>query len=456
MSPAELLEVAIGIVERLNPRLNAVVHKLYDFARARLRESKIDGPFAGVPYLLKDLVTMWEGTPHTNATAYMRNVVSRTDSEAMRRVRAAGFVLFGKTNSPENGWALTTEPVLYGATHNPWAWELTPGGSSGGSAAAVASGMVPIAEGGDGAGSIRVPAAHCGLVGLKPSRGRVPTAPIGDMWYGGIVNLCVSRTVRDTAAYLDVVAGALPGDPYTPKAPHETWRSLARRSTSRLRIGFGTASPAGGDVHPEVADAVRRAAQQLEQMGHIVEEHALHLDVPTVWRAYARMAAVQTAHAFELQERLVGRPVGRDDVEPMTWAILERGRSVRGVDHAHDVEKIRIAGRTIATDLAPYDAFVTPVIREPPLPLGARPMNHSDLDRYNAQFASDAAFAFPLNVAGLPGISLPLYETAGQLPIGVQIAGRYGDEATLLRLATALEEALPWRERRPPIHALST
>ncbi|WP_292628136.1 amidase [Mesorhizobium sp.] len=226
VSPAELVEAAITMIERLNPALNAVIHRLYDMARASAETVDRSAPFAGVPFLLKELGSSWTGAPNTNSCSFLRDVVADFDTEVVRRMKAAGLVLVGKSNAPENGWSISTEPKLYGATKNPWKHGITPGGSSGGAAAAIASRMVPIAEASDGAGSIRIPASCCGIVGLKPSRGRVSLAPFGDYWYGGAYFLCCSRTVRDTAAYLDAVAGALPGDPYTPPVPGGSWQPL--------------------------------------------------------------------------------------------------------------------------------------------------------------------------------------------------------------------------------------
>ena len=267
VSPAELVEAAITLVERLNPALNAVIHRLYDMARAQAQTVDRSAPFAGVPFLLKELASSWTGAPNTNSCFYLRDVVADSDTEVVRRMKAAGLVLVGKSNAPENGWSITTEPKLYGVTKNPWKEGITPGGSSGGAAAAVASRMVPIAEASDGAGSIRIPASCCGIVGLKPSRGRVSLAPFGDYWYGGAYFLCCSRSVRDTAAYLDAVAGALPGDPYTPPVPDASWLSLSARAPKRLRIGFTVTPPNGTAIDPEVKAAVLATVATLERLG---------------------------------------------------------------------------------------------------------------------------------------------------------------------------------------------
>ena len=452
VTPAELVETAISVIDRVNPGLNAVVHRLYDMARAQVAAVPTDAPFAGVPYLLKELASMWEGAPLTNSCAWMKDLRAPVDSESTRRTKAAGFVLVGKSNAPENGWAITSEPKLYGATHNPWRADVTPGGSSGGSAAAVAARLVPLAEASDGAGSIRVPASCCGLVGLKPSRGRVTLAPFGDYWSGGAYFLCVSRTVRDTAAYLDALAGALPGDPYTPPTPAASWLSLAGQAPARLRVGFTVTPPDGSPIDPEAVEAVRRTARVLEGLGHDVEEKNMALDAASAWKTYTRMTPIESAATFAALASAVGREATEADVEPTTWAIIQRGRARPATDYAADVQALRVLSREIAADLLPYDVYLTPTLTQKPRPLGYWNMNEPDLDRYNAKW-TDAVFMFPFNITSLPAISLPLHWSADGLPMGVQAVGRYGDEATLLALATVLEQAMPWRERRPEVCA---
>lgn len=452
VSPAELLDTAITVIDRVNPQLNAVIHKLYDMARDQLAAVPAQAPFAGVPFLLKELASMWQGAPLTNSSRWMKDVRAPFDSEAARRTKAAGFVLVGKSNAPENGWSISTEPKLYGVTHNPWRPDVTAGGSSGGSAAAVAARMVPLAEASDGAGSIRVPASNCGLVGLKPSRGRITLAPFGDYWYGGAYFFCVSRTVRDTAAYLDAMAGALPGDAYTPPRPVEPWLELAGRAPRRLRIGFTVTPPNGTAIDPEAVAAVRNTAAVLERLGHDVEEKDMALDGAAAWKTYTSMTPAETAAGFENLAGLVGRPVTQDDVEPVTWAIIQRGRAQTAVEHVNLMNALRGLSRDIAADLRPFDVYLTPTLTQKPRPLGYYDMSEPDLDRYNAKWA-DAAFMFPFNITGLPAISLPLHWSADGLPMGVQAIGRDGDEATLLALATVLESEMPWRDRRPPVCA---
>jgi amidase len=297
-----------------------------------------------------------------------------------------------------------------------------------------------------------VPAACCGVVGLKPSRGRVTLAPFGDYWHGGAYFFCVSRTVRDTAGYLDALAGALPGDPYSPPTPADSWLALAARPPVRLRIGFTVTPPDGGPIDPEAVAAVHRTARVLEGLGHHVEEKDMALDAASAWQIYTRMTPVESAAIFDALAAVVGRAVTAADVEPTTWAIIEAGRGRKATDYAADVQALRVLSRAIAADLTPYDVYLTPTLTQPPRPLGYWSMNEPDLLRYNAKW-TDAVFMFPFNISSLPAISLPLHWSADGLPIGVQAVGRYGDEATLLALATVLEQAMPWRHRRPPVCA---
>jgi amidase len=452
VSPVETVEAAVTLIERLNPQLNAVIHKLYDMGRKAAPTVDRNAPFAGVPFLLKELASMWEGAPLTNSSAFLKDQVATVDSEATRRIKAAGMLLVGKSNAPENGWSITTEPKLYGTTHNPWKAGITPGGSSGGSAAAVAARMVPIGEASDGAGSIRVPASCCGVVGLKPSRGRVTLAPFGDYWYGSAYFLCATRTVRDTAAYLDALAGSVPGDPYTPPTPDVSWLHLASRAPKKLRAGFTVTPPNGTAIDPQVKATVLATVKTLEGMGHTVEEHDMAMDGDAAWKLYTHMTPVETAALFDWMETVIGRPVTPDAVEPVTWAIIQRGRSISGVQHANDIGQLRQLSHAIAADLQPYDIFVTPTLTQLPRPLGYYDMTMTDLDAYNAKWA-DSVFMFPFNLSGLPAISLPVGWSAEGIPMGVQLVGRYGDEATVLAASTQLEQAMPWRDRRPPISA---
>ena len=450
VTPLELVEEAIRRIEAVNPQLNAVIYKNYDDARERAGADVPDGPFQGVPYLIKELATMWEGIPQTNSSAYCKDFVAPYDHEVVARLKRSGFVLVGKTNAPEFGWALTTEPEMYGRTNNPWAEGISPGGSSGGSAAAVAARILPLAEASDAAGSIRGPASICGLVGLKPSRGRATLAPGADFFYGAAHFLCVSRTVRDTAAFLDVTSGELPGDPYNTPPPDRPWLEEVGADPGHLRVGFTTSAPHGRPVHDEAAAAVRNTAKLLENLGHDVEEHDMAVDADAAWRNYTRITAVQTAMVYGGAAPFIGHEVTADEVSPTMHAIIERGKSLSGVEHSGDVEQYRIFSREIVTDLAPYDLFLTPALTQPPRPFGYWDMSEPDIDVYNAKW-TDAVYLYLFNISGQPAMSLPMHWSADGLPIGVQLVGRPCDEATLIRVAGQLESAQPWITRRPPI-----
>ncbi|WP_112321948.1 amidase [Oceanibium sediminis] len=448
LAPIDLVEAGVRAIEELNPSLNAVIHKLYDMGREGAKNVVPgSGPLAGVPFLLKELASSWEGAPLTNASRFLKDQVAPADSEISRRLRAGGLLLLGKSNAPENGWSITTEPALYGRTLNPWNPDLTPGGSSGGTAVAVATGMVPIADASDGAGSIRVPASCCGVVGLKPSRGRVTLSPFADYWAGGAYFLCNSRTIRDTAAWLDVVGGSMPGDPYWIASPSRPCMDLMAEPTGPLRVGVVTTSPDGKPINPEIVALVERVADFLKDMGHDVQAHEMDYDAEANWKTYTDMTCVESAAMYDFMEGIVGRPVTPDDVEPVTWAIIERGRATRATEHAGRIEAVRQIGRSVVQDLGCFDITLTPVLTQPPRPQGFYDMSLTDLDDYNALW-SDSVFMSPFNMSGQPAISLPLGE-AGNMPAGVQIVARIGDEGRLLALSAQLEQAMPWADRRP-------
>lgn len=450
VTPGELVEAGVRAIEALNPALNAVVHKLYDFGRADAsRVVPGSSPLAGVPFLLKELASRWKDAPVTNSCRFLSDQIAEADSEISRRLRAGGLLLLGKSNAPENGWSITTEPVLYGATVNPWNAGVTAGGSSGGTAVAVATGMVPVAEASDGAGSIRVPASCCGVVGLKPSRGRVTLAPFADYWAGGAYFLCNSRTVRDTAAWLDVVQGALPGDPYWIAPPDAPYLDAIGRAPEGLRVGVVGGLPGGGHYDAEVRALVDQVAGVLETAGHDVEYHDIRFDTDEAWKTYTDMTCVETAGMFDFFETVLGRKVTPDDVEPVTWAIIGRGRATPATVHMGRVERVRQIAREIASELDRFDIVITPTLTRPPRPVGFYDMSLTDLDDYNALWA-DSVFQFPFNISGQPAISLPLGE-AGGLPAGVQLVARRGEDGVLLAVSALLEQAMPWAGRRPTV-----
>ena len=451
IQPIELVDEAIRRIEELNPAVNAVIYKAYDSAREIANGPLPDGPFKGVPYLLKELATMAEGMPTTNSCRYLQNFVSPLDLEIVTRVKKAGFIILGKSNAPEFGWAITTEPAMYGPTLNPWKEGITAGGSSGGSSVAVATGMVPLAEASDGAGSIRVPASNNGILGLKPSRGTSTFAPVwADYWHGAAQFLCVSRTVRDSAAYLDAIYGTLPGDSFAapPREPN-FFLNQSKKNPGKLRVGYTINSPDGQALDPEVVQAVQKTAALLEELGHSVEEHNMNVNAAEAWEVYTRMTAVVTVDNFNVLKQFIGHDVRADEVSPVMWSMLNYGKSVSGAQHANDIESVKMTSRAIASDLAPFDVYLTPTLPQQPRPLGYFDMNMDDILEYNKIMMADAIYMFPFNVSGQPAMNVPMHWSQDGVPIGVQLVGRNHDEATLLQVAAQLEVAAPWRDKRP-------
>jgi amidase len=447
----ELVDEAISRIERLNPRLNAVTHKLYDQARASCALPLSMGVFAGVPFLIKDLAVGWQGLPVTYSCRYFKDFIAPSDWDIAKKTRATGLIPLGKTNVPEMGASSSTEPLLNGSTINPWDNKVIPGGSSGGSSVAVASRMVPLADASDGGGSIRIPAAVNAVVGLKPSRGRMTLGPdVVDFWYGSAVFLCVSRSVRDTAAYLDALCGCRPGEPYALPNPQESFFSVLQRAPRRLRIGFTTINPDGTPLHPEVKAAVKQAATLCERLGFDVGEFDFRYDVQSMQKAFERITATLTAAFFEDSAVLFGRSVSETEVEPATWNLIQTGKAVSGIQHATDIENVRKIARDIANDAIALDALLIPVLPTPPPPTGTRGPGEPDAKKCWANVLSDLIFCQPINASGQPAITVPLYRTAQDVPVGVQFVARLGDEATLLQIAGQLEQLQPWRDKRPP------
>ncbi|CAM5770965.1 amidase [Labrys miyagiensis] len=450
VSSQEMVETAIELIERFDPRLNTIVIRTFELARETAQDPG-DGPFAGVPFLLKNLGSMWKGTPMTFGLGYTRDFVCSVDSEMSKRMCASGLAVLGRSNTPEYGWCITTEPRLYGPTVNPWNPAVTAGGSSGGSAAAVAARLVPIAEASDGGGSIRVPASCCGVVGLKPSRGRISYGPHDvDIWFGSIYALCNTRTVRDAAAFLDATAGTLPGDPYNPPRGECSWSSVLADKPRKQRIGFTLTAPWGEPFAPDVRAAVLDAVKLFESLGHEVEEYTFKVDLEAAWWRYNDIIAVETAGEFAQLAKAVGRPVTEADLAPFNWSMLVHSASLSAEQYSASFAAIRKAGQQIAMELSPYDVFITPTLTQPPRPVGYWSMEDGDRERYLARW-SDAAFMFSFNISGLPAMSVPMAMSGDGVPIGIQFVGRYGDEAAILALAGQVEEASPWIGRRPAI-----
>lgn len=454
VSPAELVDAAIERIERLDPALNAVVIRWFEHARQTAGGILPDGPFRGVPTLLKDLWAHFAGQTLSNGNVALRREapVSVTDTTHVARLRAAGFVVAGRTNSPEFGALPTTEPTAWGATRNPWHTDHSPGGSSGGSAAAVAAGMVPIAHASDGGGSIRIPAACCGLVGLKPSQGRVTLGPFRDESNLG-VELCVSRTVRDTAAYLDAVRGPGVGDTVIAPPPARPYVDELGAPTGRLRIGLLDHHPLGLDVHPDCVAAVRATAALLESLGHHVEPaYPPALANPDAGRRFGALWSTNMATAIQRVEATVERPLADDEVELHNRAQAAFAARVSGVDYAMalaaNVEHRRAVQQWWADG---WDLLLTPSLCRPPARIGEFA---DDADAPMAPLVTAAAyvgFTPAFNTSGQPAISLPLHTSSDGLPVGVQLVAAYACDDLLVRVASQLEQAAPWTDRRPSI-----
>ncbi|HLN43108.1 MAG TPA: amidase family protein [Acidimicrobiales bacterium] len=459
-SPAELVDDAVARIEKLNPELNAVIRTRFVEARREAAGDLPDGPLRGVPIVLKDLLCSMAGEEiHEGMQAVKKaRYVADRDQELARRLRAAGMVVVGRTNTPELGILPTTEPAAYGPTRNPWDTARSTGGSSGGSAAAVASGMVPLGHANDGGGSIRIPASECGLVGLKPSRGRVPLGPEwGDVMGGLVCELAVTRTVRDTAAVLDAVAGPAPGDPYAAPPQERPYVDELRVAPGRLHIGMQSAAFGGTVVtHPDCVAAVEGAAAVLESLGHGVEPaHVAALDAPEFIEAFLLVWSAGTAFDVDHHwpDRL-GRPLTEDDVEPLTWALADAGRSASAADFLDARHKLQRISRQVAEWYeGGFDLLLTPTIAEPPPLLGQFDSTVDNPLHGLLRAAEVVPFTPAFNVTGQPAISVPLHWNGQGLPIGVQLVARYGREDVLLRVAAQLEEAVPWAARRPPVGA---
>ncbi|HMM76336.1 MAG TPA: amidase [Gammaproteobacteria bacterium] len=452
VSAAELLEASIAAIERHNPRINAVVLPLFERAREELRTLDRAAPFAGVPLLLKDFLAEYAGTRLTDGSRFLSSYVSREDSELVARYRRAGFVIVGKTNTPEFASKPTTEPELYGATVNPWRAGYSAGGSSGGSAAAVAAGMAAVAHANDGGGSIRCPASWCGVVGLKPTRGRNPLGPAyGDIGAGLICEHVVAHTVLDSAAILDCTAGADLGAPYVAPPPRRPFAAEVGADPGRLRIAFSLAPVVAAPVHEECRRAVREAARRCAALGHHVEEASPQVSAEHFTEIFTTLWLAMVAWAVRDWSRRIGRESTPQDFEAHTWKMYTLDAARRPSDLFLAIQDMQRMAREIAPFFTHYDVWLTPTTTQPPQPNGWFDFDAAQPKQATQRIGDVPKFTAIANMTGQPAISLPLHWTPDGLPVGVQLVGRYGDEATILRLAAQLEADAPWRQRVPPL-----
>ena len=453
-SPLELVDAAIERIEKLNGDLNAVIHPLYESARTQARGSLPDGPFRGVPIVVKDLDGLLAGAPYHAGNKLLKELkyVAPVTSFLFQKLIDAGFVIVGKTNTPEFGLMPTTEPEAYGPAHNPWNTNHSPGGSSGGTAAAVASGLVPLGHAGDGGGSIRIPASMCGLFGLKPSRGRISLGPEeAESWAGLVMRHVITRSVRDSAAVLDVLEGYMVGDWYTAPPPARPYAGEVGAPAGKLRIGVRTHAPlSAAAVDPECVAAVEDAARLLESLGHSIEEASPQaLDDATTLEVFTYVMAASLRAEIADIVAIAGRPLTEDDVEPSTWAQYEGGAGIDAGTYVSALTRLQKAVRSIISWWVDdgFDILLTPTLAEPPPVLGDVPGD------FAARGLPFAIFTAPFNITGQPAMSVPLYVSASGLPIGVQLVGAPFREDVLIRLAAQLEQARPWAGVRPPLHA---
>ena len=445
VTAAELLEEAIARAERLNPALGAIVYKDYERARQTAQGPLPAGPFSGVPFLLKDIFLNAKGTPTRQGSRFFPAFPADHDSYLMARFKQAGLVAFGKTNVPEFGLVPTTEGKLYGPAHNPWNLAHSTGGSSGGSAAAVAAGIVPLAHGNDGGGSIRIPASCCGLVGLKPSRGRVSAGPdMGEAVDGLATDFVLSRSVRDTAAALDVAAGTEPGDPYCATPAPPSYLQASKQKTRRLRIGFATKKPDGRPLHADCIAAVQHAAKLCADLGHEVDEASPDLDQELLLPRFMAIWCANLAAVIDFIAQLTGQTPSLDNLEGLTLGLYEAGKRVSASEYVQAKMVLNQAARGAAKFHQSRDLWLTATLGAPPLKLGVLDMEERDPQKAFAPLIDYVPFTALQNVTGQPAINLPLFWNEAGLPIGVQFVAPFGDELTLLQLATQLEQAEPW------------
>jgi len=454
VEPLELVDTAIERIERLNPTLNAIVTPMYEAARVAAAGELPDGLFTGVPFLLKDLLAEYAGFRLTEGSAFLQDFIPGHDSELVARLKRAGLIIVGKTSTPEFGILPTTEPKMFGPCRNPWDTNRTTGGSSGGSAAAVASGIVPMAHANDGGGSIRIPASCCGLFGLKPTRARNPLGPE----YGAILMFLIAehaltRSVRDSAALLDATSGPDIGDAFWAPQPQRPFIEEVGANPGKLHIAFTSKPATNVAIHPDCVKAVEEAAKLCADLGHEVVEAAPTIDGEVVERNFGIIWSMLTAWTIDYWAHRSDQVPSPDQFEVLTWAQYKRGSEIKAVNYMKALQNIEKVTRNVARFFTNFDIWLTPTLGEPPVALGSFESPPEKPLQGMFRSASFTPFTPICNITGQPAMSVPLYWDESGLPIGTQFIGRFGHEAALFRLAAQLEEARPWTHRRPPVSA---
>jgi amidase len=452
VGPEELLEAAIERVEARNPAVNAVTMKLYDYGRKAIADGLPAGPFRGVPFLMKDLTSPVAGVRMTRGSKFFADTPPSTaDSEHVKRLRQAGLVIFGRTNTCELGLSLTCEPQLHGPTRNPWNLAHISGGSSGGAAAAVAARMLPIAHASDGFGSIRAPAACCGLVGLKPTRSRNTFAPFAGEGLGGVsTEHAVSLSIRDSAALLDATRGAGSGDPYVAPLPAGPYLKDAGTDPGRLKIAWTAAAPNGAKVDPQCLRLLADTVKLCADLGHDVDERDPEFDRAAVVPTFLTLASANTVVNLASHPG-AGRPAREGEVERITWLTAKMGENISAPDYVRATQTAHRLGRQMAAFHAHWDVLLTPGLSAPAVKLGWLDMMMDDVNEYWRRVFEFSPFTVCFNLTGQPGLMLPLGQSTANLPLAVQLVGRFGDESTLIRLGAQLEAARPWFGRKPAL-----
>ncbi len=455
VTPQELKDASLEAIEKLNPKLNSVVSVLADDAQKEIDAGLPDGPFKGVPFVIKEMVAHAAGATMQMGSRLAEGLVLPHDTELVARFRKAGLVTVATTTTPEFGFNANTEPVLHGSTRNPWNTERSPGGSSGGSAASVAAGIVPIGHANDGGGSVRIPAACCGLVGLKPTRGRIPTGPdYGELLNGIAIEFVVSRSVRDSAVLLDAVAGPDPGCYAWAEPPSTPFASQAAGPPGKLRIAWMEKPLSGVPVDPECAAALRDTVKLCEELGHEMVEAAPQIDVEAHALATLRVWSANLASMMDTVAEVMGRTPSEENLETASWACYQYGKNLSAPDLLKALDIYTGVSRAVGTFFQGFDALLSLTAAQPAWPLGELDQNAPGMtaEGWVEQVFTLCPFTNLFNTTGLPAVSLPLAWTQGGLPIGIQFAGRFAGEGTLLKIAKQLEEARPWKDRRPPVH----
>ena len=447
------MDDAIARCEQVNGVLNAVVTTMFEHARDKARQPLGDGVFSGVPFLMKDFAAEVAGVPFYEGSRFLEGYVPTMDSEIYKRFTSAGLITIGKTNLPELAIGVTTEPKKFGATRNPWNLNRTPGGSSGGSGAAVAAGIVPMAHGNDVGGSIRIPASACGLVGLKPTRGRSTLAPHhGDLLAGFFVEHGLTKTVRDSALLLDVISGPGVGDPYCAPPPKQPYFEEVGKDPGILRIGYSVKTPLGDPLSDECVDAISSTVKICEDLGCIVEEAAPSFDALALWTNFTTLLASAVSWALSDWSRRLGRDLSSDYFEEFVWAFAQRGFSLSASDYLLAMQDVQAQVRSLSFFYEDYDLWLTTTLGQPPVELGTL-IYDGDPFELRRRMARFSPYTYLANATGQPAISLPLHWTRDNLPVGLHFTARSGEEGLLIRLAARLEEAMPWAHKKPSVFA---